>query len=86
MARRIGYSFLIIGIVGSLNAVFVGPHGFGAGLGGVVGSVIAGAVCAGCGVWILVRSRKSGQSMRSQQALRAGGAERSSGDESGSRQ
>jgi nitrate reductase NapE component len=58
--RAIGYLFLVIGVVFSLNAVFVGPHGFGAGLGGVIGSVIAGIVCAACGVWILVRRRKAG--------------------------
>ena len=60
MERMIGYLFVVIGIVLSLNAVFVGPHGFGAGLGGVIGSAIAGIVCATCGAWILVRRQKAG--------------------------
>jgi hypothetical protein len=86
MDRMIGCFFLVVGVVLSLNAVFVGPHGFGTGLGGVIVSLIAGIVCAACGVWILVRRRKAGQRMLVYQAPRASEAERSSGDESDSRQ
>lgn len=58
MERTIAYVFLVAGVVFSFNAVLVGPHGFGLGLSGVVGTVIAGIVCAAGGVWIVVRRRK----------------------------
>ena len=57
--RTTGYSFVVIGIVLSLNAVFVGARGFGFGLGGVITTVIAGIVCTACGAWILFGRRRT---------------------------
>ena len=57
MEKKIGYFFVVIGTMFTLNAIFVGSHGFGSGLGGVIVSVIAGLTGTACGVWIIIYKR-----------------------------
>jgi hypothetical protein len=55
MKYTTGYLFVGVGILFMINALYVGPHGFGTGLSGVISSVIAGLICAVCGIYILAR-------------------------------